>query len=126
MYERGLTNHEIYKQIYDKGYAKERIIADSAEPKSIEELRQDGLLRIHKSRKGKDSILHGIQLVQQYKIYVHPRCVNFLTEISTYQWDSDRQTGRPINNPVDYNNHLMDAMRYAIMAAAQDDGFSFE
>lgn len=126
MYERGLTNHEIYNQIRDKGYAKERIIADSAEPKSIEELRQDGLLRIHKSRKGKDSILHGIQLVQQYKIYVHPRCVNFLTEISTYQWDSDRQTGRPINNPVDYNNHLMDAMRYAIMAAAQDDGFSFE
>ncbi len=125
MYERGLTNHEIYRRIEERGYRKERIIADSAEPKSIEELRQDGLLRIRKSRKGKDSILHGIQLIQQYKIYVHPRCVNFLTEISTYQWDNDRQTGRPINNPVDFNNHLMDAMRYAIMDAVQDDGFSF-
>lgn len=125
MYERGLTNQHIAKLLIRRGYGKERIIADSAEPKSIAELREAGIIRVHASRKGKDSIHNGIQRIQDFHIVVHPRCVNFLTEISTYQWDTDNKTGVLINKPVDYNNHLMDAMRYGIMDAVQEDGFSF-
>lgn len=126
LYERGLTNSKIAEKILAMGYAKERIIADSAEPKSIAELRDAGLIRIHPSRKGKDSINNGIQRIQNYRIVVHPRCVNFLMEISTYCWDKDKITDQLINRPVDYNNHLMDAMRYGIMDAVRDDGFSFK
>lgn len=125
MYERGLTNQHIAKLLIRRGYGKERIIADSAEPKSIAELREAGIIRVHASRKGKDSINNGIQRIQDFHIVVHPRCVNFLTEISTYQWDTDNKTGVLINKPVDYDNHLMDAMRYGIMDAVQEDGFSF-
>lgn len=126
LYERGLTNNKIAEKIVGMGYAKERIIADAAEPKSIAELREAGLYRIHPSRKGKDSINNGIQRIQDYHIIVHPRCVNFLMEISTYCWDRDKQTDQLINKPVDYNNHLMDAMRYAAIDAVRDDGFSFD
>lgn len=125
LYARGLTNPEIYRRIEAMGYRKEKIIADSASPKDIRELDELGIYRIRGSMKGNDSILHGIQQIQQYKIYVHPRCANFLTEISTYQWDTDKLTGRAINKPVDYNNHLMDAMRYGIMDAVHPAGWSF-
>ena len=126
IYENGLTNQELYNRIEAAGYAKERIVADSAEPKSIEELRRAGCLHIQRSRKGRDSINYGIQQIQNFQIYVHPRCVHFITEISTYCWDKDKSNGAGINKPVDFNNHLMDAMRYAIMNALQGDSFSFK
>lgn len=124
MYERGLTNQEIGKRLVSMGYSKERIMGDCAEPKSIAELRAAGIIRIHPSRKGADSIRNGVQLIQGFHIVVHPRCVNFLREISTYCWDRDK-ANQLINKPVDYENHLMDAMRYAVMDAIRDDGFSF-
>ena len=126
LYERGLTNHQIADEVKSRGYAKERIVADSAEPKSIAELRGDGIRRVTPSRKGKDSVNHGIQLIQDFHIYVHPRCASFLTEISTYCWDKDKKTGESINRPEDFNNHLMDAMRYAVMDAVREDGYSFK
>lgn len=114
LYEKGLSNRKIYQRIEDMGYAKEKITADSAEPKSIDELRMLGLRRIVPALKGKDSINHGIQFIQDYEIIVHPRCVNFITEISNYAWDKDK-TGRTLkNSPIDDFNHLMDAMRYAV------------
>lgn len=113
IYQKGMSNKKIQEEITDKGYAKEKIIADSAEPKSIDELRRLGLYRIDKSLKGKDSILHGIQYIQDLKILIHPRCVNFLTEISNYTWDTDK-FGNKVNVPIDDFNHLMDAMRYAV------------
>lgn len=94
------------------GYSKERITADSAEPKSNDELRGMGL-RISGAKKGKDSINNGIQWIQDLEIIVHPRCVNFLTEISSYQWKTDKFNNK-LNVPEDDNNHLMDAMRYAL------------
>ncbi len=103
----------IYEAISSMGYAKEKIIADSAEPKSIVELKELGLRRIVAASKGKDSINNGIQKLQDYHIIIHPRCVNFLTEISCYSWEKDK-ADKPTNNPVDANNHLMDAMRYAM------------
>lgn len=112
IYKKGLTNRMIYQEIQDAGYAKEKITADSAEPKSIDELRELGL-RVHGARKGRDSINNGIQYIQDYQIIVHPRCVNFLTEINNYTWDSDK-FGNRINVPIDDFNHLMDALRYAV------------
>ena len=113
IYKKGLSNKAIYEEIEKKGYSKEQITADSAEPKSIDELQGLGLRRIKGATKGKDSINNGIQFIQDFEIIVHPRCVNFLTEISNYTWDEDK-FGNKINRPIDDFNHLMDAMRYAI------------
>lgn len=112
IYKKGLTNRMIYDAIRAAGYAKERITADSAEPKSIAELREFGL-RVSGARKGRDSIRNGIQDIQDYEIIIHPRCVNFLTEISNYSWAKDK-FGAQINEPIDDFNHLMDAMRYGM------------
>lgn len=113
LYKKALTNEMIYNEVSKMGYAKEKITADSAEPKSIEELRRLGLRRIKAAGKGKDSVMNGIQKIQDYHIIIHPRCVNFLTEISCYAWEQDK-SGTAINRPIDDYNHLMDAMRYAM------------
>lgn len=113
MYEKGMSNEDILSKVTEMGYAKERIKADSAEPKSIAYLRKAGLRNIRAAKKGPDSIRAGISLIQDYKIIVHPRCVNFLTEISNYTWDKDKFDNM-INKPIDDFNHLMDAMRYAM------------
>lgn len=112
MYEKGLSNQRIAERITEMGYGKERITADSSEPKSIDELKGLGI-RAHGAAKGKDSIQNGIQWVQDLEIIIHPRCVNFLTEISNYTWDTDK-FGAKLNVPIDDFNHLMDAMRYAL------------
>ena len=112
MYEKGLSNAKIYEQIVRMGYAKEQIKADSAEPKSIDELAGKGL-RIKAAKKGKDSINNGIQFIQDLEIVIHPRYVNFITEISNYTWDVDK-FGKKLNVPIDDFNHLLDAMRYAV------------
>lgn len=113
LYQKGLSNKAINAEVVRMGYGKEHITADSAEPKSIDELRGLGLSRIKGAKKGKDSINNGIQWIQDLEIIVHPRCVNFLTEISSYQWKVDK-FGKKLNEPEDDNNHLMDAMRYAL------------
>lgn len=112
IYKKGLSNRKIYEEIKSLGYAKESITGDSAEPKSIDELYDYGL-RIKGAKKGRDSIMNGIQWIQDLKIIIHPRCTNFITEISNYTWDKDR-FGKTLNAPVDDFNHLMDAMRYGL------------
>jgi len=112
-YEKGLSNKKIFEKISSMGYAKEKITADSAEPKSIDELQTLGLRHISGAKKGKDSILNGVQWIQDLEIIIHPRCVNFITEISNYTWDEDK-FGNKLNKPIDDFNHLMDAMRYAL------------
>lgn len=113
MYKKGLSNKAIYDEIEKLGYTKERITADCAEPKSIDELKGLGIRRIEPAKKGKDSINNGIQWIQDLEIIIHPRCVNFLLEISMYSWKKDK-FGKALNEPEDDNNHLMDAMRYAL------------
>lgn len=125
MYEKGMSNERIHTQITHMGYAKEKITADSAEPKSIDRLRELGLSRIRKARKGKDSINSGIDFIQDFKIIIHSRCVNFLTEISNYTWDVDK-FGKKLNKPIDDFNHLMDAMRYALESFSVGETFSFD
>ena len=113
IYQKGMQNTAIYNNIEKLGFKKEIIVADSAEPKSIDHLKGLGLYRIKASKKGKDSINAGIQFIQDFKIFIHPRCVNFLTEISNYAWDKDK-FGKAVNKPIDDFNHLIDAMRYAL------------
>lgn len=125
MYKKGMSNEKIAKEIISMGYGKERIRADSAEPKSIDRLYDLGLTRIRSAAKGRDSVNSGIDLLRGYRIIVHPKCVNFLTEISNYTWKKDRATGKCINVPCDDFNHLMDAMRYAAEELGADS-FSFE
>lgn len=121
LYKKGLSNKNIYKEIEKMGYRKEKIIADSAEPKSIDELKDLGLYRISPAKKGKDSILNGVQFIQNFEIIVHPRCVNFMTEITNYQWAKDK-FNKAINEPIDDFNHLQDAMRYAIEPYTRNKG----
>ena len=111
-YEKGMSNRKIATKITSMGYKKEKTTADSAEPKSIDELKSLGI-RVKGAKKGKDSIANGIQWIQDLKIIVHPRCVNFLTEISNYTWEKDK-FGKKLNVPIDDFNHLMDAMRYGV------------
>lgn len=113
MYRKALSNEDIAREITDMGYAKERIRADSAEPKSIDRLIALGLSRTGKADKGPDSVRSGIDFIQDYRIIIHPRCVNFITEISNYTWARDK-FGNATNKPIDDFNHLMDAMRYAL------------
>ena len=126
MYKKGMSNEDIYKEIYKMGYSKEKIVADSSEPKSIDRLRELGLCRIRGARKGRDSINNGIDFIQGFKIVIHPKCVNFITEISNYTWDVDRKTGNRINKPIDDFNHLMDSMRYGLESFVKGDIFSFD
>lgn len=125
IYKNAMKNRQIAEEIIRKGYGKEKIVADSQEPKSIDELYDLGLKGIRKSRKGRDSINNGIQYIQDYKIIIHPRCVNFITEISNYTWDKDK-FDNPVNKPVDDFNHLMDAMRYALESYSKGPTFSFD
>ena len=112
MYEKGMSNRRIADTVIQMGHGKEQITADCAEPKSIDELKGYGL-RVKPAQKGKDSVTNGIQWIQELEIIIHPRCVNFLTEISNYTWDKDK-FGNTLNVPIDDFNHLMDAMRYAL------------
>ena len=112
-YQKGMSNKAIFEKIYSMGYAKERIIADCAEPKSIDEIKTLGVRRMRGAKKGRDSINNGIQWIQDLEIIIHPRCVNFITEISNYSWGTDK-FGNKLNTPIDDFNHLMDAMRYAL------------
>lgn len=112
MYGKGMSNRKIAQTVQEMGYGKERITADSAEPKSIDELKSLGL-RVKAAQKGKDSVKNGIQWIQDLEIIIHPKCVNFLTEISNYTWDKDKFDNK-LNEPIDDFNHLMDAMRYAL------------
>lgn len=110
-YKCRMLNSDIAEEIKKKGFAKEKIRADCAEPKSNDDLRRLGISRITPSLKGADSIINGITNISEYKIYVNPKCTNTLKELSSYVWEKNPQGVR--SRPVDKNNHLMDALRYA-------------
>ncbi|WP_096348678.1 PBSX family phage terminase large subunit [Anaerotignum propionicum] len=110
----GLLNPDIANIIKSLGYSKNIIMADCAEQKSIEEIRRAGVPKIKKCAKGSDSVLFGIQQLQQYKIYVHPKCTGVITEFQNYSWEKDRNTNEYVNKPVDKFNHYIDALRYSM------------
>lgn len=125
LYEKAMSNERIAEKINDMGYGKETIIADCAEPKSIDRLKSLGIRHIKPARKGRDSINNGIDFIQGFNIIIHPRCSNFIKEIGNYRWDKDKRTGESINVPVDCDNHLMDAMRYGFEGFVKGKNFSF-
>jgi len=111
-YEKRMLNCHIAQRIKDLGFSKERIRADCAEPKSNDDLRRLGIGRIMPSLKGKDSILNGIAAINEYRITVHPKCVNMIRELSSYTY-SERCNESGMKLPKDTDNHLCDALRYA-------------
>lgn len=115
-FEKRMNNKDIYRMYEAHGVVGERIVCDSSEPKSIDELKLYGCKRVVGAVKGKDSIMNGIQLIQQYEIIVHPRCNMIEEELKNYTFVKDRQTGLYINKPIDKYNHGLDALRYSVMA----------
>ncbi len=113
-YEKRMLNEDIAAMIRRKGYQKERIRADSAEPKSNDDLRRLGLTRLCPAGKGRDSVAAGIARLQEYRLVVHPRCVHTAAELGAYRWESGGRDGAWRNIPCDRDNHLMDALRYAM------------
>jgi len=110
MYHKGLTNQDI--SLFMTSCAVDRsvtIVADSAEPKSIEELRRMGW-RIEGANKGKDSILNGIDILKRFRFNVTNRSSNLLKELNAYKWKE--KDGNATNVPIDSFNHGMDALRY--------------
>lgn len=110
----GMLNSDIARVIKQLGYSKEIITADAAEPKSIAEIKRDGIYRIRPAKKGKDSIVQGIAFMQQYHLVVDDRCVKTIEELENYTYKKDRQSGEYTNEPVDAYNHEIDATRYAL------------
>lgn len=113
-YQHAMLNDAIANMIKYKGYGKELIIADSAEQKSIEEIKRQGVTRIKAATKGKGSILQGIQKLQQYEILVNPKCKWLITEFQNYSWKKDKASNEYINEPNDDFNHCIDALRYSL------------
>ena len=124
MYGYGMSNREIFERVNVMGYRKEKIFADSAEPKSIDELYTLGLTGIRKASKGADSVNYGIQFIQGHRIVIHPRCVNFVKEISGYMWAKNICGGRT-NTPAGGFDHLMDAMRYGLCECGKGERWGF-
>ena len=116
-YKKGLLNRDISNLLktYD---ATEIIYADSAEPKSIAELNHYGHM-VYPVKKGRDSINHGLSLINQNKIYITKQSKNLINELRNYIWMSDKQ-GNVLNKPIDAYNHAIDAMRYAITSQLED------
>jgi phage terminase large subunit len=113
LFRKGLTNQDIFEEIKKLGLEEEIIICDSAEPKSIEELRRLGAY-CKPSQKGKGSVLNGIQVIKEYSVYASKQSKNLLQEYQYYIWDSNRD-GKSINK-IKQNgmDHLMDALRYGV------------
>lgn len=110
----GFLNDQIADQIKNMGFAKSLIMADSAEQKSIEEIKRKGIARIKPCVKGQGSVLQGIQKLQQYEIIVHSSCVGVIEELQNYSWKKDKATNEYINEPIDDFNHSLDALRYSM------------
>lgn len=114
IYQTGLTNSDIAARMKDLGIGRSwEIVADSAEPKSIEELRRMGF-NIQGVTKGPDSIRNSIDILQRYRINVTKASTNLISELRTYQWATDRQ-GRQTGVPIDAQNHSIDALRYVAL-----------
>jgi phage terminase large subunit len=112
-YEKGLVTKDIADMLSKVVHGREEIWADSAEPRLIDELYRLGF-NIKPVKKGPDSINFGIQVLNNYTINIPKECQNLINEFYSYEWGTDRM-GKQIDKPIDFNNHLIDAARYAAM-----------
>lgn len=109
LYQPGLTNPQIYEKLE---WIKDKITADSSEPKSIAELSDQGLYIVG-AKKGTDSVNNGIQKIQQYNIYITDDSTQTIDEFENYSWRLDKNK-EPTDKPEDKYNHAIDALRYAV------------
>lgn len=115
IYKKGLLNKDIIREMLIANVdTKKKIWADSAEPKTIEEIKKAGF-NIEAVKKGPDSISFGVAIVQEYQILITKSSVDTIKEIRSYIWDVDKN-GKKMNIPVDNDNHSMDAIRYFAMS----------
>jgi phage terminase large subunit len=115
IFETGLTNPDIANRLHEVGHDPNDVIyADSAEPKSIQELNDLGWW-LKPAPKGPDSIMNGIDAIKRYPIYIHGGSKDLVSEFSSYTWAKDRN-GRPTNKPIDSFNHGIDAVRYGLQS----------
>lgn len=112
--KKGLLNDQIAEVLLQLGYGKERINADSAEQKSVAEIRQRNIPNIVAVKKPPGSVLQGIQFLHQFDIIIDERCVKTIEEFENYTWKKDKKTNEYTNEPCDSYNHCTDAIRYAI------------
>ena len=113
-YKRGMTNQDISARLKELGVkGSDYIVGDSAEPKSIQEI-YNLHFNIHPAQKGADSIRNSIDILKRYKLNVTSNSSNLVKELRTYKWATDKN-GDSIQKPVDYNNHLIDALRYVAL-----------
>lgn len=110
-YQAGMSDDELLR-VCEYKVGNEYVTCDSAEPKTIDYLANNGIRAIP-AVKGADSINRGIRWLQDYEIIIDVQCQNFKNEIEQYHWAEDKQ-GNPMAKPVDMNNHLIDALRYAL------------
>lgn len=121
IYEYGLTNPQICDKMFAKGFNnRNEIIADSAEPKSIQEIKSSGY-NVSPANKGADSIRIGINILKRYRLNITRRSTNLKKEIQSYKYKEDKTAGRLLNDPVDFNNHALDALRYVALNKLQSN-----
>lgn len=112
LYRKGMLNRDISRFLTDKKIL-EPFFADSAEPKSIQEIRNYGH-KIFPVTKGRDSVIYGINLINQNEIYITRRSKNLIRELQGYVWDKDKE-GNNIQKPTGIHPDCIDAARYALM-----------
>jgi phage terminase large subunit len=114
LYQLDLTNQDINSLLKELGVDKyTEIIADSAEPKSIEELRRYGF-NVKPAQKGPDSVMNGIDILKRHRLHVTRHSLNLIKELNNYKWITDKN-GNRLNKPVDAFNHALDAVRYVAL-----------
>jgi len=117
-----LTNSMILQQMKSLGLSvHSKIIADSAEPKSIADFVYGGYTNIQAAMKGRDSIINSIDVLQGYKLNVTERSTNIISELRKYSWATDK-TGKQLNEPIDEYNHSIDALRYIALNCLKSKG----
>lgn len=122
IYETGLTNRDISKKL--GGFEltlNDEIYADSAEPKSIDEIYEDNF-NIYPALKGRDSILNGIDKIKQFTLIIEKNSYNLAKELQNYLWAEDKN-GIKLNKPIDKFNHLLDALRYGVQTKLSEYEF---
>ena len=117
IYQKKLLNSDI-SDLLNTHDVSGMIYADSAEPKSIAEL-NNYRHKVHPVSKGRDSIVYGINLINQSEIYVTARSKNLIKELSNYTWMKDKE-GNTLNKPIDAFNHAIDAARYALTSQLEN------
>jgi phage terminase large subunit len=119
IFETGLRNIDLSNLMAKLGLSKQdSIFADSAEPKSIDDLYYYGW-NVYPTEKGRDSVMYGIDLMRQYKIRITKSSVNLIKEFRNYRYDKDKE-GNQLNKPIDTWNHGIDAARYAVMSRLKE------